>query len=284
MVIRYDPYDRIGTQAEAVTIHSNPMQAIDAFYRLFTGPERQWEHHDFLKNGQYLINWLNAHLNPEKPEPNDLVDEVMSDLTQDLTVYHEITYITIIPYDEWNSRDHGTLAERLEGKSGVLPHNDRINLDPGPDPQLPDEEMVDADDVVMSDHDLPPSSAPPRRPSEYSFLNDEIQAQLLPFETEPFDPLFATPTPGPVPLPSANNAPAPPPPANNPRTREIRDTSLGDLNSRRRFPCTFTGCNKRFTRQSDLRRHCVRFHPSHPQTQSIIGDRCSWQVSSFTCQ
>ncbi|CAD0107586.1 unnamed protein product [Aureobasidium uvarum] len=257
MVIRYDPYNRIGTQAETVTVHSNPMQAIDAFYRLFTGPARQWEHHDFLKNGQYLINWLNAHLNPEEPEPNDLVDEVMSDLTQDLTVYHEITYITIIPYDEWNTRDHGTLVERLERQHGVLPHDNQTNIDPGPDPQL--SEMIDVDDVVMFDHGVSPSSI---SPGEYSLLDDEAQAQLLPFEGEPYASLFATPTPGPIPLPSANNAPAPSRPANNPRTREIRDTSLGDLNSRRRFPCTFTECSSRFTRQSDLRRHCLRLHSS----------------------
>ncbi|KAK6006850.1 hypothetical protein QM012_005858 [Aureobasidium pullulans] len=116
MMVRLDDkLDRLGTQAEAAAFRTNPIQAVDAFYRLLTGLDNQEKHHAFLKNGQYLINWLHAHSNPQRsPTPNDLVDEVMSDLTKNLTVYHKITHLTIIPCLEYRIRDHGKPAQRHE--------------------------------------------------------------------------------------------------------------------------------------------------------------------------
>lgn len=273
MIVRYDDaLDRIGTQAETVTFHTNPIQALEAFYLLLlTGPARRSHHHAFLKNGQYLIKWLNAYSNSqEPPTPNDLVGEVMSDLTEDFTVYHKITYITIISYLEYHTRDHGTPAPRPEA-SIDLPldplsdyshdlHIDQPSIDSDPDPELLDGEMpsagplIDTDQVVMFDHNIPPSWVPSRAPGEYSFLDDEVQAHLLPCETEPYTPLFAEPTPGPVPLPPAVDVPP----------REIRNTRLS-LDARRIFACTFSGCSSRFTRSSDLRRHWQNVHRGHTQ-------------------
>lgn len=268
MIVRYDDkIDRIGTQAETVTFHTNPMQAIDAFYRLLTGPETQWKHHAFLKNGQYLMNWLNAHSNSQKPPtPNDLVNEVMSDLTEDRAVRHEIAYLRIISYLEYHTRDQGIVPLRLEAttdlplftvsKDAYAFHDDQPSIDP----ELLEGEMpstgplIDTDQVVMFDHDIPPVWIPARAPGEYSFLEDEVRAQLLPFETEPYAPLFAEPTPGPIPLPPANNA----------SLREIRNNHLS-LDARRIFACSFSGCSSRFTRPSDLRRHWQNVHRGHPQ-------------------
>lgn len=194
MIVRYDDkLERIGTQAETVTFHTNPMHAIDAFYRLLTGPESQWKHHAFLKNGQYLMKWLNAHSNSQKPPtPNDLVGEVMSDLTEDRTVRHKITHLKIIEYLEYHTRDHGTPAQRLEATMDLplsttsddayAVYNDQPSIDPGPDPELPEGEMpstgplIDTDQIVMFDHNIPPVWVPARAPGEYSFLDDEVQA------------------------------------------------------------------------------------------------------------
>ncbi|CAD0094574.1 unnamed protein product [Aureobasidium mustum] len=266
MIVRYDDkLERIGTSAENVTFHSNPIQAVKALYLLLlTGPARRSHHYTFLKNGQYLIKWLNAHSNSQAPPtPNDLVDEIMSDLTENLTVYHKITYLTIIPYLEYHTRDHGTLAWRIEAITDLpLEHaydldNEQSCINTGPDSQLLEGEMpstgplIDIDAVVMFDHDAPPVWVPP---DEFSFLDDEVQAQLLPFETEPYTPLFSEPTPGPVTLPQANNAPP----------REVRHRGLS-LDARRVFACTFPECSSRFTRPSDLRRHWINVHRGHTQ-------------------
>ncbi|KAG9598972.1 hypothetical protein KCU77_g4292, partial [Aureobasidium melanogenum] len=273
MIVRYDDeLDRIGTQAETVTFHANPVQAIEAFLLLLlTGPSRRSHHYAFLENGQYTIKWLNAHLNSQKaPTPKDLVDEVMSDLTENHAVYHKITYITIISYLDYHTGGHDTPALRLEAatnlplvpmpESSYALHNEQPSLDPAPASDLPEGEMpstgtlINADDVVMFDHDAPPIWDPARAPGEYSFLDDEVQAQLLPFETEPYTPLFAESTSGPVPLPPANDAPP----------REIRNARLS-LEARRVFACTFPGCSSRLTRPSDLRRHWQNVHRGHTQ-------------------
>ncbi|KAG9660365.1 hypothetical protein KCU95_g11811, partial [Aureobasidium melanogenum] len=272
MIVRYDDkLDRIGTQAEALTFHTNPMQAIDAFFLLLlTGPARRSHHYAFLKNGQYLIKWLNAHSNSQNaPTPKGLVDEVMSDLTENHTVYHKITYITIISYLEYHTRGHGTSDPRLKAiiNLPLVPmseyayvHDEQPSLDPAPASELLEGEMpstgtlIHTDDVLMFDHDPPPIWVPERAPGEYSFLDDEVQAQLLPFETEPYTPLFAEPTPGPVPLPPANDAPP----------REIRNPRLS-LEARRVFACTFPGCSSRLTRPSDLRHHWQNVHRGHTQ-------------------
>ncbi|KAG9628119.1 hypothetical protein KCU64_g17991, partial [Aureobasidium melanogenum] len=273
MIVRYDDeLDRIGTQAETVTFHANPVQAIEAFLLLLlTGPSRRSHHYAFLENGQYTIKWLNAHLNSQKPPtPKDLVDEVMSDLTENHTVYHKITYITIISYLDYHTGGHDTPALKLEtatklplvpmSESSYALRNEQPSLDPAPASDLPEGEMpstgtlINADDVVMFNHDAPPIWDPARAPGEYSFLDDEVQAQLLPFETEPYTPLFAESTPGPVPLPPANDAPP----------REIRNARLS-LEARRVFACTFLGCFSRLTRPSDLRRHWQNVHRGHTQ-------------------
>lgn len=235
MIVRYDDeLERIGTQAETLTYHTNPIQAVDAFLRLLVyGSARRSHHYAFLFNGQYLIRWLNAHSNSQNPpSPKDLVDEVMSDLTENHTVYNKIIHITIISYLEYHARGRGTPAPRLEAATN----------------------SPDVDDLMPFDLYTPPFWVHGRAPGECTWPSDEVQAQFLPSETEPGGPLLAEPIPGSVPLPPANNAPP----------QEIRDMSLS-LEARRVFACNFPGCSSRLTRPSDLRRHMQNVHRGHTQ-------------------
>lgn len=235
MIVRYDDeLERIGTRAETLTYHTNPIQAIDAFLRLLVlGPARRSHHYAFLFNGQYLIRWLNAHSNSHNPpSPKELVDEVMSDLTENHTVYHKIINITIISYLEYHTRGCGTLGPRLNPASNPgFPETETSGTDT----------VADTDDLVLYDLYAPPYWIHGRAPGEY-----------LPLETEPDTPLVAEPSP------------APPPPANDAPPQEIRDMSLS-LEARRVFACNFPGCSSRLTRPSDLRRHQQNVHRGHTQ-------------------
>ncbi|KAH0369884.1 hypothetical protein KCU65_g3037, partial [Aureobasidium melanogenum] len=160
MIVRYDDeLERIGTQAETPTYHTNPVQAVDAFFfLLLTGPARRSHHYSFLQNDDFV--------------PFGLYD--------------------------------------------------------------------------------PPFWVRGTAFGEYPPPGDEVQAQLLPSETEPDGPLLAEPASGPV------------PPANDAPPQEIRDMSLS-LEARRIFACTFPGCSSRFTRPSDRRRHEQNVHRGHTQ-------------------
>jgi hypothetical protein len=267
MIVRYDDEaERIGTQGTTTTFHANPIQAIDAFFCLL-GP-RQYHDHPALNDNLY--RWLIAHSdsNPEEPSANDLVGDVMFDLTEDNTLHHPILALEIIPLLEYHTRDHGTLAERLERTTDLpLVPMSEYTYGFNSDPPLPDDDMlIDTEDVVMFDHTVPPPGL------EIPLPDDETGVQYLSDEAE----LFATPTPGSVQLPAANHAPAPPPtathnaPALSTRARGPRvprprvNTNLG-LDARRIHACTFQGCSSRFTRPSDLARHWRDLHPGHPQ-------------------
>jgi hypothetical protein len=190
----------------------------------------------------------------------------MSDLKEDLTVYHHIVFLEIIPLLEFHTRNYGTLAWRLE-MTTVLPLvsmseytyslRDYHPTSQPPEPQLSENEtdtcLIDVGDVVMFDHSIPPLRSPPITPDEYSFLDDGVQVQLLPSQTE----LFATPTPGSASLPAVGVAPAPLYAViSAPRVRKAR---LG-LDARTVFDCSLKGRSSRFTRPSDLAHHWRNLH------------------------
>jgi hypothetical protein len=256
VIISYEnmnDHEEIGTRASTITYHTNPIQAIDAFFCLLA--DRQYHHHPALNDNFY--RWLIAQSDPEAPSANDLVKNVMSDLFE-LTMYPRIAFVEIIPLLEYHNRGRG--------------------LDPAsrsPDPQLPAGEplnthtLTDVEDVVMFDHSAPPDSM---LPEEQPFLNDD-QAELLPTEPE----VFATQTSGPASLPTTNTAPAQSRTVNSnapthatralgTRSRSNLVGANSSLDARRIHACTYQGCSSRFTRPSDLVRHCRNIH-SAPRQQ-----------------
>jgi len=269
MIVRYDDAaERIGTRATTTTFWANPIQAIEAFFNLLG--DRQYQRHPALNDNFY--HWLSAHMYAEEPSADDLVGDVMSDLTEDNTIYHHIISLEIIPLLEYYNRDHGTLAERLEATTDLplVPMSEYTYgfRDSQPSQSLDGDMLIDVEDVVMFDHSIPPPGLPglpglpSGPPSDYSFVVDDDDDD----ETE----LFATPTPGPEPLPATNHAPAHPSTSNNNarahgahvrRSRVAHST----LDARRIHVCTFQGCSSRFTRPSDLARHWRSLHPGHPQ-------------------
>jgi len=255
MIVRYnDEAQRIGTQGTATTFHTNPIQAIGAFFNLLG--DREYQRHPALNDNMY--RWLVAHTDGlAEPTANDLVGNVMSDLTEDNTVIHSsnIIALEIIPLLEYHNRGHGTLAERPD-RTTDLP---LLPIPPTPNP----EPLIDLDeDVVMFDHSVPPPGFIP------PFVDDGSEVPPFVFSPSPPDsPLFATPTPGPVPLPAANNPPAPSlnAPAQTTRTNPRRRVADPNVDARRIHTCTFAGCSSRFTRPSDLARHWRTVHTGHTQ-------------------
>jgi hypothetical protein len=270
MIVKYDETRRIGTRTSTITCHTNPIQAIDAFFCLLGNRQH---HHPALNDNLY--RWLLAHSDPEEPCARDLVVNVMSDLKEDLAVYRQIVFLEIIPLLEFHTRDHGTLAWRLETTTN-LPltpmseytyglRNNQATPDPAsesPEPQLSEDVMntglIDREDVVMFDFPIPPAGLPSIVLGEYALLDDEVEVQLLPSQTE----LSATPTPSFAPLFAADLAPAPLPVVNS--ISRVHDVRLG-LDVRRVFDCIFQGCPSRFTRPSDLARHWRNLHPNYRQ-------------------
>jgi hypothetical protein len=253
MTVRYDDEnERIGTQALIITYHSNSIQAIDAFFCLLG--ERQYHHHPALNDNYY--RWMIAHSDPEIPSANDLVYNVMSELTENFTVYHRIVFLEIVPLLEYHKRGHG-LSSATESIDPQYPAGELIGTDT----------LTDVEDVVMFDHSAPPDSM------LLEELVDDDQTGLLPTGREH----LASQTPGPAPLPTTNNAPAPsrtvannaPTYCTRPRGTHGRSNVVGTqsgLDARRIHACTFQGCSSRFTRPSDLARHCRNIH-SVPRQQ-----------------
>jgi hypothetical protein len=113
----------------------------------------------------------------------------MSDLKEDLTVYHHIVFLEIIPLLEFHTRNYGTLAWRLE-MTTVLPLvpmseytyslRDYHPTSQPPEPQLSENEtdtcLIDVGDVVMFDHSIPPPRSPPITPDEYSYSMMEFKS------------------------------------------------------------------------------------------------------------
>ncbi|KAH0294057.1 hypothetical protein M436DRAFT_63612 [Aureobasidium namibiae CBS 147.97] len=268
MIVRYnDEAQRIGTQGTTTTFHANPMQAIDAFFSLLGN--REYQRHPALNDNMY--QWLVAHTDGlAEPTANDLVGNVMSDLTEDNTAIHSsnIIALEIIPLLEYHNRDHGMLAGRPDRTIDprLLPRSEyTLGLDDPPPTPNP-EPLIDLDeDIVMFDHWIPPPEFIP------PFVDDG--SEVPPFERELFSPsppdppLFANPTPGPVPLPAANNTPAPSPnaPAQNTRNHPRRRVADPNVDARRIHACAFVGCSSRFTRPSDLARHWRTVHTGHTQ-------------------
>jgi hypothetical protein len=245
--------ERIGTRASTITYHTNPIQAIDAFFCLLA--ERQYHHHPALNDNFY--RWLIAQSDSEAPSANDLVENVMSDLLE-LTIYPRITFVEIIPLLEYHNRGHG-INPASRSPDPQLPASESLNTDT----------LTDVEDVVMFDHSAPPDSM---LHEEQLFLNDD-QAELLPTEPE----VFASQTAGPAPSPTTNTAPAPfrtvgndaPTHATRARGTRSRSNLVGtnsSLDARRIHACTYLGCSSRFTRPSDLARHCRNIH-SAPRQQ-----------------
>jgi hypothetical protein len=270
MIVKYDETERIGTQTPTITCHTNPIQAIDAFFCLLGNRQH---HHPALNDNLY--RWLLAHSDPEEPSAKDLVVNVMSDLKEDLAVYQPIVFLEIIPLLEFHTRDRGTLACRLEMATDLpltpmfeytyglrnyqpTPNPASESLAPGLFEDAMDTGLIDHGDVVMFDLSIPPTGLPPMVFGEYALLDDEVQVQLLPSQTE----LSATPTPGFAPLLAADIAPAPLPVVNS--ISRVHDVRLG-LDVRRVFDCTFQSCSSRFTRPSDLARHWRNIHPNYRQ-------------------
>lgn len=283
MIARYyDEDERIGTQESVTTFHTNPIQAIYAFFDLLG--DWDYQRHPALNDNMYL--WLVTHTDGlAEPTAKDLVDNVMSDLTEYNTVIHHsgIIALEIIPLLEYHSRSYGTPALKIERTIGLPlvsmsdhsfgPSNypptpdlglDNHPLNPNPEP------LFDLDgDVIMFDHSIPPSELHP------PILGDGFEA--YPYGTELLSPsrldspLFATPTPGPVPLSVAKNPPVPLPSAltHNNRTRGVRNPRrrvvVTKVDARKIHACTFAGCSTRFTRSSDLARHWRSVHTDHPQ-------------------
>jgi hypothetical protein len=238
--------ERIGTQASTITYHTNSIQAIDAFFCLLA--DRQYHHHPALNDNFY--RWLIAQSDSEAPSANDLVEVVMSDLFE-LTMYPRIAFVEIINLLEYHDRGHG-LSSASRSSDRQLPAGESLNTDT----------LTDVEDVVMFDHSAPPDWML----LEEQPLLDNGQAELLPTEPEP----FASQTPGPA-LPTISTAPAPSRTVNNnaptrgTRTRNLVGTNSG-LDARRIHACTYQGCSSRFTRPSDLARHCRNIH-SAPRQQ-----------------
>jgi hypothetical protein len=270
MIVKYDETEGIGTQTSTITCHTNPIQAIDAFFCLLGNRQH---HHPALNDNLY--RWLLAHSDPEEPSARDLVVNVMSDLKEDLAVYRHIVFLEIIPLLEFHTRDHGTLASRLETTTNIplTPVSDYTyglcNYQPIPnpaseslEPQLSEDAidtgLIDHGDVVMFDLPIPPAGLPPMVIGEYAFLDDEVQVQLLPSQTE----LSATPTPDLAPLLAADIAPALLPTVDS--MPGVHSARFG-LDARRVFDCTFQSCSSRFTRPSDLARHWRNIHPNYHQ-------------------
>jgi hypothetical protein len=262
MIVKYDKTEKLGVQASTITYHTNPIQAIDAFFCLLG--DRGCHHHPALNDNLY--RWLTAHSNPDQPSAKDFVDDVMSDLNEYLTFRHHIVFIEIIPLLEHYTRDHDTLASRLETTTDIplVPMPEYTyglcSYQPTPNPASGslEREMTNVGDVAMFDHWIPPARLPFEVPAEHSFLDDEAQALLLPSQTD----LFATPTLSPAALSAANVAPAPLPAVNNiPRVHNSRL----NLDARRAFACTVPSCPSRSTRPSDLARHCRNNHPNPPE-------------------
>lgn len=288
MIVRYNDEDeRLGTQGTITAFHTNPIEAIYAFFHLLGDSE--YQRHPALNDNMYL--WLVAHLDGlGDPTAMDLVDNVMSDLTEYNTVVHHsgIIAVEIIPLVEYHNRGHDTLTELNESTTDLplAPTSDdafgpeNYPPTPNPEPLMHAESpavstpnlgpLIDSDgDVIMFDHSVPPTELNP------PFLGDGSEA--YPYKTEllsasPLNsPLFATPTPGLVPLLAANNSPAPPSnaPAHNTRVREVRIPRRRvvhpNVDARRTHACTFAGCSSRFTRSSDLARHWRSVHTGHLQ-------------------
>jgi len=269
MIVRYnDEAQRIGTQGTTTTFHTNPIQAINAFFNLLG--DREYQRHPALNDNMY--HWLVAHTDGlAEPTANDLVGNVMSDLTEDNPVIHSsnIIALEIIPFLEYHNRGHGTLAERPDRTIDprLLPMSEDA-FGPDDSPPAPDlEPLIDLDgDVAMFDHWIPPPGFIP------PYIDDG--SEVPPFErvlfspSPPNSPLFATPTPGPVPLPAADNPPAPSPTnpsAQTTRTNPRRRVADPNIDARRIHACTFAGCSSRFTRPSDLARHWRTVHTGHTQ-------------------
>ncbi|THY27719.1 hypothetical protein D6C99_10622 [Aureobasidium pullulans] len=81
------------------------------------------------------------------------------------------------------------------------------------DGDMPSENPVDIEDIVMFDHDTPPAGVPFMENGIYALMDETARARLwMPVDWED-PPLFAEPTPGPTPAP---NPPAASPPAASP--------------------------------------------------------------------
>ena len=105
------------------------------------------------------------------------------------------------------------------------------------DGDMPSENPVDIEDIVMFDHDTPPAGVPFMENGIYALMDETARARLwMPVDWED-PPLFAEPTPGPTPAPNppaANPPAASPPAANSPAANPPAptDNSAAQCNSR----------------------------------------------------
>ncbi|THZ80234.1 hypothetical protein D6C84_07596 [Aureobasidium pullulans] len=270
MVVSYNNLDD-----ETVTFHQSVGIAISAFYSLLLPA-----HHHFLHDGHYLAQWLERG---EFDQPSYLVDTIMDDLSN--IVDHGFRLISIYSQEEYNRLiiDSGVPAPPSEQTTTFADAPSHALIDApiaysppiawSSDGDMPSQNPVDVEDIVMFDHDTPPAGVPFMENGIYALMDENARARLwMPVDWQD-PPLFAEPTPGPIPVPNppaanppAANPPAPTPAATSSNTPvENRDLNV-PLDARRVFACNFPGCGKRLTRSSDLRRHWQNVHRGHTQT------------------